>query len=190
MWRMEGTKILEKVQKTAPIVLTIIIYSLSIFPLDDAEALKEAGQTEGEYWELTKPNFPFALIDWQLVTNRHSSDKYMDKHIVGTVKNTSTKEFSEIKIAFIVYDEEGAQIGIVFSNHYDFEPSSTWKFNILVTEDVKKAEFKGLYAPTLELKKLENEQKTKGKEMPSIVQITVLQKLKSKGKYMPLGGRD
>jgi len=101
------------------------------------------------------------LVDWQLVTNPHARDKYMDKHIIGRVKNNSKKEFSEIKIEFVLYDEEGRQIAIVFSNSYDFKPSSIREFDIPVTEDVKKAEFKGLYAPTIELKKFESEQKRK-----------------------------
>ena len=72
----------------------------------------------------------------------------MDKRIIGTVKNNSEKEFSEVKIEFTVYDEEGAQIAIVFSNVYDFKPGSIWKFEIPVTSDVGKAELKGLYVPS------------------------------------------
>jgi hypothetical protein len=111
---------------------------------------------EGEYWEkLTNPNFPLTLTDWRLVTNPRSSDKYMDKRIIGTVKNNSEKEFSEVKIEFIVYDEEGSQIATVFSNLYNFKPGHIWKFEIPVTSDVGKAEFKGLYVPAKEPKELQ-----------------------------------
>jgi hypothetical protein len=104
---------------------------------------------ETERWEkLANPKFPLTLIDWQLVINRGSSDEYMDKRIVGTVKNNSKEEFSEVKIEFTVYDEEGAQIALVFSNVYNFKPGRIWKFEIPVTSDVGKAELKGLYVPS------------------------------------------
>jgi len=103
---------------------------------------------ETERWEeLKNRNFPLTLIDWQLVTNPGSSDKYMDKRIIGTVKNNSENGFSEVKIEFIVYDEEGAQIAVVFGNVYDFKPGRIWKFEIPVTSDVGRAELKGLYVP-------------------------------------------
>lgn len=162
MKRMRGTKILEGIGKIAPVVFTILICSLPILPLGHAEALKETDEKEGEYWESTNPNFPFTLVDWQLVTNPHSSDKYMDKHIIGRVKNTSEREFSGVKMEFSVYDEKGAQIAIVFSNLYDFKPSGIWKFEILVSDDVEKASIKGLYGPSKELKEMEGQLKRKG----------------------------
>jgi hypothetical protein len=104
---------------------------------------------ETERWEkLTNPNFPLTLTEWRLVTNPRSSDKYVDKRIIGTVKNNSREEFSEVKIEFTVYDEEGAQIAVVFSNVNDFKPGTIWKFEIPVTSDVGKAEWKGLYVPS------------------------------------------
>ena len=110
---------------------------------------------ETERWEkLTNPNFPMTLIDWQLVINPGSSDKYMDKRIIGTVKNNSEKKFSEVKIEFTVYDEEGSQIAVVFSNVNHFKPGTIWKFEIPVTSDVGKAELKGLYAPAKEVREL------------------------------------
>jgi hypothetical protein len=108
---------------------------------------------ETERWEkLTNPNFPLTLTEWRLVTNPGTSDKYVNKRIIGTVKNNSNEEFSEVKIEFTVYDEEGAQIAVVFSNVYDFKPGSIWKFEISVTSDVGKSEFNGLYVPMEELK--------------------------------------
>jgi hypothetical protein len=104
---------------------------------------------ETERWEkLTNPKFPLALIDWQLVTHPGSGDQYMNKRIIGTVKNNSKEEFSEVKIEFTVYDEEGAQIAIVFSNVYNFKSGGIWKFEIPVTSDVGKAELKGVYVPS------------------------------------------
>jgi hypothetical protein len=101
--------------------------------------------------KLTNPNFPLKLINWQLVINPGSGDKYVDKRIIGTVKNQSEKEFSEVKIEFTVYDEEGEQIAIVSSDLYNFKPNGIWKFEIPVTSDVAKAEFDGLYVPSKEL---------------------------------------
>jgi hypothetical protein len=108
---------------------------------------------ETERWEkLTNPNFPLNLIEWQLVINPGSSDKYIDKRIIGTVKNNSEKKFSEVKIEFTIYDEDGGQIAIVFTNVYDFKPGSIWKFEIPVTSDVGKVEFNGFYVPLKEIK--------------------------------------
>jgi hypothetical protein len=108
---------------------------------------------EAERWEkLTNPILPLRLIDWQLFINPGSSDKYMDKRIIGTVKNNSEKRFSEVKVEFTVYDEEGGQIAIVSNNVYDLKPGGIWKFEISVTSDVGKAEFNGLYVPLKEIK--------------------------------------
>jgi hypothetical protein len=153
--------------KMVMVASTIIFGSLLLFQSASADFSKAVygkgiahfGQYEGtperysqsperEYWEkLTNPNFPLTLTEWHLVTNPRSSDKYVDKRIMGTVKNNSKEEFSEVKIEFTVYDEDGAQIAIVFSNVYDFKPGDIWKFDIPVTSDVGKAEWKGLYIP-------------------------------------------
>jgi hypothetical protein len=112
--------------------------------------------SEEKYWEnLMGANVPLTLVNWQLITNPRSSDKYMNKRVVGAVKNNSKKEFSEVKVEFTVYDEEGHQIAIVLSNHYDFKPGGIWRFEIAVTEDVTKAELKGLYVPEKEFRELE-----------------------------------
>jgi hypothetical protein len=163
-------------KKTFLLSLSVVIFfSLQIFPLAYGMGLRLEDSNgivlfapdyelirgnydlcqEAEHWKkLTNPNFPLNLIEWQLVINPGSSDKYVDKRITGTVKNNSETEYSEVKIEFTVYDEDGGQIAIVFSNSYDFKPGSIWKFKILVTEDVKKAAFKGLYVPLKELKNL------------------------------------
>jgi hypothetical protein len=128
-----------------------VVYDKGIVNFERYESTPErySQNPEREYWEeLTNPNFPLTLTDWQLVTNPDSSDKYMDKRIIGTVKNNSKEEFSEVKIEFTVYDKEGAQIAVVFSNLYNFKPGGIWKFEIPVTSDVGKAELKGLYVPS------------------------------------------
>ena len=125
---------------------------------------KYSQNLEGEYWqELKNRNVPLVLLDWQLVTNPRSSDKYMDKRIIGTVKNNSKEEFPEVKIEFTVYDEEGSQIAVVFSNVNHFKPGTIWKFEIPVTSDVGKAELKGLYAPAKEVRELRSSEKEKEK---------------------------
>jgi hypothetical protein len=114
---------------------------------------KYSQSPEREDWEkLPSMNSPLSLIEWRLVVNPRSSDQYMDKRIVGTVKNSSEKEFSEVKIEFTVFDEKGNQIAIVFSNFYNLKPRGIWKFEIPVTSDVGKAELKGLYIPAKDLK--------------------------------------
>ncbi len=102
-------------------------------------------QNTGRWEEVRDSKFSLKLLSWQLVTSPGSSDKYMDKRVIGTVKNNSKTEFSEVKVEFTVYDGDGNQIAIVLSNHYDFKPGDIWKFQIPVTEDVEKAELRGLY---------------------------------------------
>ncbi|MGA2518901.1 MAG: FxLYD domain-containing protein [Thermodesulfobacteriota bacterium] len=164
----KGAKLVQAIRKIAAAAFTIAFCSLFFFRLTSAgfsRALYDKGiyqfkhyestperyvqDPEGKYWqELKNRNFPLALIDWQLVTNLGSGDKYMDKRIIGTVKNNSKEEFSEVKIEFTVYDEEGSQIAVVFSNVSRFKPGTIWKFQIPVTSDVGKAELKGLYVPS------------------------------------------
>ncbi len=163
---------MEQKKKFLLVISIATLFSLQIFPLAHAEGSRledpngifhfltiEIGREkyklcqETEHWEkLTNPNFPLTLSNWRIVTNPGSSDKYIDKRIIGTVKNNSKKEFSEVKVEFTVYDEDGNQIAIVLSNHYDFKPGDAWKFQIPVTEDVERAELKGLYVHSNEKK--------------------------------------
>ena len=114
---------------------------------------KYAQNPEREYWEeLPDANFPLTLIDWQIITKPSSGEKYFNKHIIGTIKNNSKKEFSEVKVQSILYNEKGGQIAIVSKGHYKFKPGDVWKFDIPVTDDVEKAKLKGLYILTKELK--------------------------------------
>ncbi len=109
-------------------------------------------QNSGEkYWEkLNGADVPFTLVNWQLVADPRTSDKYMNRRVVGVVKNNSRKEFPEVKVEFIVYDENGNQIAIVLSNYYDFKPGDIWKFEIPVTSDVSRARFNGFSVPLKE----------------------------------------
>jgi hypothetical protein len=91
---------MQAMEKIAAVVFAILFCSLPILGLADAKVWKEVNEKEtihfaedykpipekfsqnleGEYWEeLKNPNFPLALIDWQLITNPRSSDKYVDK---------------------------------------------------------------------------------------------------------------
>jgi len=108
-------------------------------------------RSEKEGWErVTNPNSLVSLIHWQLTLNPGARDKYVKKHIIGTVENNSKKEFSEIKIEFGVYDEDGSEIATVSRHHNEFKPGGIWKFDIPVTSDVKKAELRGVYVPVQE----------------------------------------
>jgi hypothetical protein len=121
------------------------------YPCDRLILEEHSQNSAGKYWENVKgSNFPLTLMDWKLASKPGSRDKYMNKRLVGTVKNNSKEEFSEVKVEFTVYDEEGAPIGTVFSNLYNFKPGDIWKFEIPATSDVGKAELKGLYVPLKE----------------------------------------
>ena len=159
---------MQAIRKIAAAAFTITFCSLFFFQLASAgfsKTLYDKGNVHFKHYEsiperysqdleekysqeLKNRNFPLALLDWQLVTNPGSSDKYMDKRIIGTVKNNSKEEFPKVKIEFTVYDEEGSQIAVVFSNVNHFKPGTIWKFEIPVTSDVGKAELKGLYVPS------------------------------------------
>ena len=116
-------------------------------------AFEEHSQNQTTEWqELKNPTFPLSLTNWELVTNPSASDKSMDKMIVGRVKNNSKREFPEVRIEFIIYDEEGHQIAIVRSSLHDFKGQETRALKIPVTHDVEKASFNGLYVRSTEVK--------------------------------------
>jgi len=131
------------------------------FTEDQKTSFEEYSQNPGkEYWKLLMdPNFPLTLIDWNLLPIPGAKDKYIDKKIIGKVKNNSKRNLSEVRIEFIVYNEKGAQIAIVSQNTYDLKPGEIWNFEMLVTHDVEKAKLKGLYVPAKELKSLESIEK-------------------------------
>jgi hypothetical protein len=111
----------------------------------------EYSQNQATEWQrLKNPSFPLSVNHWELVPNPSASDKSMDKMIVGRVKNNSKKEFSEVRIEFIVYDDEGNQIATVHDSFYDFKGQETRAFKLLVTHDVVRASFNGLSVPSKE----------------------------------------
>jgi hypothetical protein len=69
-------------------------------------AFEQYSQNQITEWQkLKNPTFPLSVLNWELVTNPSASDKSMDTMIVGRVKNNSKREFPEVKIEFIIYDE-------------------------------------------------------------------------------------
>jgi hypothetical protein len=186
-------------KKTFLLLLSIVtFFSLQILPaaygagfrLEDSNGIihlvpaqsiikKYDSCQEQDRWEkLADPNFPLRLIDCQLVTNPGISDKYMDKRIIGTVKNNPEKKFSQVEIEFTIYDEDGGQIAIVFSNVYDFKPGSIWKSEIPITSDVGKVEFNGFYVPLKEIK-TRGATKTESRRFPlSLRHFSYLRKCK------------
>ena len=57
-------------------------------------------------------------------------------YIVGTVKNTTDKELSQVGVYFNLYDKDGAQIGYAVDVTFNFEANSVWKFKTFpITED-------------------------------------------------------
>jgi len=119
---------------------------IHFFQVHKTSPEKYSENPEKEYWKLlTNPKFPLTLIDWKLLPIPGSKDKYVDKQIVGKVKNNSKGNLSEIKIEFTIYDEKGTQIAIISQNTSNLKPGGIWNFALLVTHDVVKAKLKGLY---------------------------------------------
>lgn len=114
------------------------------------ETYRQIARTEWK--KLTNPTYPLGVLNCDLVANPSSSDKTMDKMIVGKVRNHSKRGFSEVKIEFSIYDEKGHEIAIVQRRFYDFRPQKIWTFEIPVTSDVEKATLNGLYVPSKEVK--------------------------------------
>jgi hypothetical protein len=131
--------------------------ALIYFMEDHKTSFEKYSQTPGEkYMEvLTNPNFPLTLINWKLLPIPGSKDKYVDKQIIGKVKNNSKSNFSEVKIEFTIHDEKGTQIAIICQNTSNLKPGGVWNFELLVTHDVQKAKLRGIYVPAKELKRLD-----------------------------------
>jgi hypothetical protein len=55
--------------------------------------------------------------------------------IVGTVKNTSGRQYGYAQIVFSLYDKSGAPVGNAWANVNNLEAGGTWKFEALVVED-------------------------------------------------------
>jgi len=95
-------------------------------------------------------------MEWKLIPIPGAKDKYIDKKIIGNVKNNFKGTLPEVRVEFTVYDEKGTQIAIVSENTYDLKPGKIWNFEMTVTHDVEKVKPKGLYCvPPRELKSLE-----------------------------------
>jgi len=62
-------------------------------------------------------------------------DAYGSPHIVGEIKNTSSKTLSYVQITCQLFDEQGRQIGNAMDNVNNLAPGGIWKYSALVFED-------------------------------------------------------
>lgn len=76
------------------------------------------------------------------ITCTKSFSSYYDTYITGEIKNNTNKKYSYVGVTFILYDEDGAQIGTAVDNIFDLEPNGTWKFKATTLEYDKVSSFK------------------------------------------------
>lgn len=75
------------------------------------------------------------------------TSNYGNRHIVGTVKNNTDKEYKYAQISFSLYDSSGAQIGTAWANISNLEAGGIWKFEaIILKESADTVKFKGITA--------------------------------------------
>ena len=67
-------------------------------------------------------------FDWKL-------GEYGNRLLVGTVKNTTGKQYSYVQVTFNLYDKAGNQVGSSLANVNNLEPGGSWKFQAGVMED-------------------------------------------------------
>lgn len=78
---------------------------------------------------------------WGFSMGEHSGE------VTGTVKNSSSQQFSMVMIEFNLYDSEGNQVGTATDSVSNFEPGGSWNFKAGVFESkAQQAKFKGFTA--------------------------------------------
>ncbi len=72
-------------------------------------------------------------------------DAYGIGKIVGTLKNTTNREYAYIQIEFNLYDSGGNQVGSTLANINNLEPGRTWKFEApVLTGEATEAQVKNI----------------------------------------------
>ncbi|MGB4107839.1 MAG: FxLYD domain-containing protein [Alphaproteobacteria bacterium] len=72
-------------------------------------------------------------------------DAYGVGKIVGTLKNTTGREYGYIQIEFNLYDAGGNQVGSTLANINNLEPGRTWKFEApVLTGEATEAQVKNI----------------------------------------------
>ncbi len=72
-------------------------------------------------------------------------DAYGVGKIVGTLKNTTSREYGYIQIEFNLYDAGGNQVGSTLANINNLEPGRTWKFEApVLTSEATEAQVKNI----------------------------------------------
>ncbi len=74
----------------------------------------------------------FTLVSHQMTGNEFSN------YIEGEIKNNTDKQYTYVQVTFILYDENGAQLGTAMDNINNLEANGTWKYKAvaLTTENV------------------------------------------------------
>lgn len=65
--------------------------------------------------------------DLEMISDSVRNDE-LASYIVGTVKNNTDKKFLYVQIEFIIYDENGSEIGNALADTGDLGPNGTWDF--------------------------------------------------------------
>ncbi len=72
-------------------------------------------------------------------------DAYGVGKIIGTLKNTTSREYGYIQIEFNLYDSGGNQVGSTLANINNLEPGRTWKFEApVLTGEATEAQVKNI----------------------------------------------
>lgn len=83
----------------------------------------------------------FTLVSADMVSTKSFGSLY-DTYITGEIKNNTNKKYSYVSVTFILYDEDGSQIGTAIDSIFDLEPNGTWKFKATTLEYDKVSSFK------------------------------------------------
>jgi hypothetical protein len=108
---------------------------------DSAHVNSTATRVEPPIPQVTQepgPDRPaLSVIGYDWARNTHGS-----LALVGTVKNSTSMQYTFVQVEFDLYDESGKQIGTASSTANDLEPGGTWTFEALVHEEKNVAEAK------------------------------------------------
>ena len=76
------------------------------------------------------------------IFNLHNVKHFQDEYIMGTLHNSSAKQFQYVELTINALDQNGNLIEPVVGTHNGIQPNGTWRFRLRMTHPQKVGQYK------------------------------------------------
>ena len=109
--------------------LALGIFGIMAYGSDDSQ-VSATESTPPETVSTALAAAPIEKPDLELLSDECTVNDY-STHVIGKVKNNTSKQYTYVQIQYALYDKDENQIGTALANVNGLESGGTWKFDAI-----------------------------------------------------------